>query len=121
MKLTDKRFWIMEALCLLPSVCPIYLFSENPWYLFIATCLLSGIISGIYGYAYFYESFSNLFLRTWLSYNIALVAIMSIICIFSESQLLGYMMLFGFIVAIYTLIPFLIVTWLYKLIIKKMT
>lgn len=121
MKLTDKRFWIMEALCLLPSVCPIHLFSENPCYLFIATCLLSGIISGIYGYAYFYESFSSLFLRTWLSYNIALVAIMSIICIFSESPLLGYMMLFGFIVAIYTLIPFLIVTWLYKLIIKKMT
>lgn len=122
MKLTDKRFWIMEALSLLPSIYPIYsCYKELEFFPMIAAFLLSSIVCGIYSFIYSSKTFSNLFLKSWLSYNIVFVVAMSIICIFSNIQLLGYIILFGFIIAIYTLIPFLVVVWLYKLIIKNMT
>lgn len=121
MRWTAKRFWIMEALCLLPSIYPIYsCYKELEFLPMIAVFLLSSIVCGIYSFIYSSKTFSNLFLKSWFSYNIVFVVAMSIICIFSNIQILGYIILFGFIVAIYTLIPFLIVIWLYKLIIKKM-
>lgn len=121
MKLNDKRFWILEILCLIPSIFPIYMILEENWDLFmVATFLFSGLVCGFYGYAYSKEALSKLFLKSWLCYNMVFVVAMSIICIFSDISLLGYVILYGVIIAIYTLIPFLIVVWLYKLIIRNM-
>ncbi len=96
MKWTAKRFWIMEAFCLFPSIYPIYsILKDGIWDLYmVAAFLFSGIVCGIYSYAYLNEVFSKLCLKIWLSYNIVFVVTMSIICIFTDISLFNTSVIF---------------------------
>ena len=112
MKLTDKRFWIFEFLVILYSiVLGIKIWGSDIE--LITTFIIAGLLGGFIGLRFGINSILRTFFATWLSYNVILTGGLLCLSIGKQAAIQGYILLFGLILLIASLIPFLIISWLF--------
>ena len=112
MKLTDRRFWIFESLVTISSIILGIKIWESDIEL-ITTFIIVGLLSGFIGFRFGINSVLRTFFATWLSYNVIFTGGLLCLSIGKQAAIQGYILLFGFILLIASLIPFLIISWLF--------
>lgn len=79
----------------------------------IITFIIAGLLSGFIGFRFGINSVLRTFFATWLSYNVIFTGGLLCLSIGKQAAIQGYILLLGFILLIASLIPFLIISWLF--------
>lgn len=121
MKLTDKRFYIFEAVAAFVSVVVGYSMFYMEWDIqYNVIFLFCGFLSGLIAFRWFRKSALRLSLSVWIA-NSFFVAICFLLPNLNKSIThLEYLILVMIIYSLISLIPYIVITKIYLLISKRL-